>query len=66
VTWVFGTHPNPGRILQAVGSSGVGLDPSLIDARIDGLQGAARRLRAAPARSDRSDGGVVIDGRSAT
>jgi glutamate N-acetyltransferase / amino-acid N-acetyltransferase len=30
-TAVFGSDPNPGRILQAVGSSGVEVTPSLID-----------------------------------
>ena len=30
-TAVFGSDPNPGRILQAVGSSGVEVSPSLID-----------------------------------
>ncbi len=30
-TAVFGSDPNPGRILQAVGSSGVDVSPSLID-----------------------------------
>lgn len=37
-TAVFGQDPNPGRILQAVGSSGVELHPSLIDVWIGGAR----------------------------
>lgn len=33
-TAAFGGDPNPGRILQAVGSSGVGVDPARIDIAI--------------------------------
>jgi glutamate N-acetyltransferase/amino-acid N-acetyltransferase len=33
-TAVFGSDPNPGRIVQAVGAAGVDLDPAAIDVRI--------------------------------
>jgi glutamate N-acetyltransferase/amino-acid N-acetyltransferase len=33
-TAAFGADPNPGRVLQAVGSSGVAVDPSVIDVAI--------------------------------
>jgi glutamate N-acetyltransferase/amino-acid N-acetyltransferase len=36
-TAVFGGDPNPGRILQAVGSSGVDVDPSAIGVAIGGV-----------------------------
>ena len=36
-TAVFGGDPNPGRILQAVGSSGVDVDPAAIDITIGGV-----------------------------
>ena len=36
-TAVFGGDPNPGRILQAVGSSGVDVDPAAIDIAIGGV-----------------------------
>jgi glutamate N-acetyltransferase / amino-acid N-acetyltransferase len=37
-TAVFGGDPNPGRILQAVGSSGIDLDPAAIDVAIGGVR----------------------------
>lgn len=37
-TAVFGGDPNPGRILQAVGSSGVDVDASAIDIAIGGVR----------------------------
>jgi glutamate N-acetyltransferase/amino-acid N-acetyltransferase len=37
-TAAFGGDPNPGRILQAVGSSGVDVDPTAIDIAISGVQ----------------------------
>ncbi len=36
-TAAFGGDPNPGRILQAVGSSGASVDPSAIDVAIGGV-----------------------------
>lgn len=36
-TAAFGGDPNPGRILQAVGSSGVGIDPAAVDVAIGGV-----------------------------
>jgi glutamate N-acetyltransferase/amino-acid N-acetyltransferase len=36
-TAVFGGDPNPGRILQAVGSSGVDVDPAVIGVAIGGV-----------------------------
>jgi len=40
-TAAFGKDPNPGRILQAVGSSGADVDPGLLDVWIGGAQVAA-------------------------
>ncbi len=37
-TAVFGGDPNPGRILQAVGSSSIDIDPSAIDIAIGGVR----------------------------
>jgi glutamate N-acetyltransferase/amino-acid N-acetyltransferase len=37
-TAAFGGDPNPGRILQAVGSSGVDIDPGAIDVAIGGVR----------------------------
>ena len=37
-TAVFGGDPNPGRILQAVGSSGIDVDPGAIDISIGGVR----------------------------
>ena len=37
-TAAFGGDPNPGRILQAVGSSGADIDPTQIDVSIGGVQ----------------------------
>jgi glutamate N-acetyltransferase/amino-acid N-acetyltransferase len=37
-TAAFGGDPNPGRILQAVGSSGVDVDPAAIDVAIGGVR----------------------------
>jgi len=37
-TAAFGGDPNPGRILQAVGSSGVDVDPANIDISIDDIR----------------------------
>lgn len=37
-TAVYGQDPNPGRILQAVGSSGAEVDPDVIDVWIGGVQ----------------------------
>jgi glutamate N-acetyltransferase/amino-acid N-acetyltransferase len=37
-TAVFGGDPNPGRILQAVGSSGIDVDPTAIDVAIGGVR----------------------------
>ena len=37
-TAAFGGDPNPGRILQAVGSSGVDVDPTTIDIAIGGVR----------------------------
>jgi glutamate N-acetyltransferase / amino-acid N-acetyltransferase len=36
-TAAFGGDPNPGRILQAVGSSGIDVDPGTVDISIGGL-----------------------------
>ena len=36
-TAAFGGDPNPGRILQAVGSSGIGIDPKAVDVAIGGV-----------------------------
>lgn len=36
-TAAFGADPNPGRIIQAVGSSGVEVDPSRLDVAIGGV-----------------------------
>jgi glutamate N-acetyltransferase/amino-acid N-acetyltransferase len=36
-TAAFGGDPNPGRILQAVGSSGIDIDPNAIDVAIGGV-----------------------------
>jgi glutamate N-acetyltransferase/amino-acid N-acetyltransferase len=40
-TAVFGGDPNPGRILQAVGSAGVPVDPSRLDLSLGGVPVAA-------------------------
>jgi glutamate N-acetyltransferase/amino-acid N-acetyltransferase len=40
-TAAFGRDPNPGRILQAVGSSGVAVDPHMLDVWIGDAQVAA-------------------------
>ena len=40
-TAAFGGDPNPGRILQAVGASGVAVDPAAVDVWIGGVQVAA-------------------------
>lgn len=37
-TAAFGGDPNPGRILQAVGSSGIDVDPAAIDIAIGGVR----------------------------
>jgi glutamate N-acetyltransferase/amino-acid N-acetyltransferase len=37
-TAAFGGDPNPGRLLQAVGSSGVDVDPAAIDVAIGGVR----------------------------
>jgi glutamate N-acetyltransferase / amino-acid N-acetyltransferase len=37
-TAVFGGDPNPGRILQAVGSSGIDVEPAAIDVAIGGVR----------------------------
>ncbi len=37
-TATFGGDPNPGRILQAVGSSGIDVDPTAIDVAIGGVR----------------------------
>jgi glutamate N-acetyltransferase/amino-acid N-acetyltransferase len=37
-TAVFGGDPNPGRILQAVGSSGIDVDPDTVDISIGGVR----------------------------
>jgi glutamate N-acetyltransferase/amino-acid N-acetyltransferase len=33
-TALFGSDPNPGRIVQAVGATGIAMDPSALDVRI--------------------------------
>ena len=37
-TAAFGGDPNPGRVLQAVGSSGIDVDPAAIDVAIGGVR----------------------------
>ena len=46
-TAVFGGDPNPGRILQAIGSSGAAFDPSQVHAALGGITAI--------------DGGIVLD-----
>ena len=64
-TAAFGGDPNPGRILQAVGSSGVDVDAAAIDIAIGGVRlvegrhdprRVLRRRRAVVGRTRRDEG----------